>query len=258
VPHFSWIIDIYTKYIIQADHLSPTTSQNVYSFLYTVLQKYLHGRKGFRHTRHKTTDILHREARKLGVVKMAQKLFLHKILIFWYGYQNNPKFYADFKTVKTNGQNLQTKVIGKTSVLNWNLSSSTVLDSFPTCKDNLSYNIHIGIKLKTVLWLYFCIEPLVEETVICLPSVPFSFVSTVFPFKFFLHFYNFKDTQYWHTYSSHPPFNTPPPQPSQLKWKVNTISQHGRQKRHKINPNTDKTDMVGHVKTCTYFVMISE
>jgi hypothetical protein len=23
-------------------------------------------------------------------------------------------------------------------------------DSFPTCKDNRSYNIHIGIKLKTV------------------------------------------------------------------------------------------------------------
>jgi hypothetical protein len=31
-PHFSWKIDIKTKYIIQADHLSPT-SQNVYSFL---------------------------------------------------------------------------------------------------------------------------------------------------------------------------------------------------------------------------------
>ncbi len=48
------------------------------------------GGGSFRHTRHKTTDILLREARKLG-------------------------------------------------------------DIFPTCKDNRSYNIHIGIKLKTVL-----------------------------------------------------------------------------------------------------------
>jgi hypothetical protein len=54
------------------------------------------GGGGFRHTGHKTTDILHREARKLG-------------------------------------------------------------DIFPTCKDNRNYNIHIEIKLKTVLWLYYCI-----------------------------------------------------------------------------------------------------
>ncbi len=58
-----------------------------------------------------------------------------------------------------------------------------------------------------------------------------------------------------HTLPNPPP---PPPQLSQFKYRVKTVSQHRRQRRHKINPNTDKTCMVGHVKTCTYFGMNSE
>ena len=89
--------------------------------------------------------------------------WINKYLILSYLIIQADHISPTFKTVENNRQNLQTKVISKTSVLNWNLSSSTVLDSFRTCKDNRSYNIHIGIKLKTVLWLYYCIEPLVEE-----------------------------------------------------------------------------------------------
>ncbi len=63
----------------------------------------------------------------------------------------------------------------------------------------------------------------------------------------------------WHTISAHTLFPSPPP-PSAKSVQIQSKNSFSaqRQRRQKINPNTDKTCMVGHVKTCTYFRMNSE